>query len=88
MELPLEGLLAEGQLLPTPGSIDQHARNPDFQGGTWALVTSDESNLRRSAVRINITLPERTLAAMDAYAHQIGESRSGLISRAVVAYRG
>ena len=32
VELHLEGLIAEGQLIPTPGSIDQHARNPDFQG--------------------------------------------------------
>lgn len=88
IELHLEGLIAEGQLIPAPGSIDQHAANPDFKGGTWALVAIDESNLRVQSVRINITLPERTLAAMDSYASKIGETRSGLISHAVVAYMG
>jgi metal-responsive CopG/Arc/MetJ family transcriptional regulator len=35
---------------------------------------------------VNITLPERLLAVMDQYAAQHGETRSGLIAQAAMAY--
>ncbi|HHH43109.1 MAG TPA: ribbon-helix-helix protein, CopG family, partial [Gammaproteobacteria bacterium] len=68
--------------------IEHHQRNPDFAEGTWALVTVDLSRLASKAKRINITLPERVLALVDEQARRDGESRSGLLARAVLDYIG
>ena len=38
--------------------------------------------------RINITLPERVLDAVDRYARKEGQTRSGLLVRAVTHYIG
>jgi len=88
IELHLEGLIDEGQPIPAPGSIESHQSNPDYRDGTWALVPVDESSLRVKVVRINITLPERVLDAVDQYAHRTGESRSVVFSQAAAALIG
>jgi metal-responsive CopG/Arc/MetJ family transcriptional regulator len=48
----------------------------------------DLSKLASKAKRINITLPERVLALVDEQAKREGESRSGLLARAVLDYIG
>ena len=60
----------------------------EFASGTWALVTVDLSKLASKAKWINITLPERVLALVDEQAKREGESRSGLLARAVLDYIG
>ena len=86
IELHLEGLIEEGMPIPDPGSIEQHAREADFAGGVWAVVDVDASNLRVHAQRVNISLPERVLDAVDRYAKAHDETRSGLLARAAVHY--
>ena len=54
----------------------------------WAFVSVDQSTLRVAAKRINITLPERVLDAIDRFADANGESRSGLLARAATEYIG
>ncbi len=88
IELHLEGLIAEGLAVPNPSGIERHKSNRDFAGGVWALVSVNDSQLRMNAKRLSITVPERVLDAMDQHAAKIGESRSGLIVRAVVEYMG
>jgi metal-responsive CopG/Arc/MetJ family transcriptional regulator len=39
-------------------------------------------------VRINITVPERVLDAVDRYAKSVGQTRSGLLVDAVTTYMG
>ena len=60
----------------------------EFASGTWALVTVDLSKLASKAKRINITPPERMLALVDEQAKRAGETRSGLLARAVLDYIG
>ena len=55
-------------------------------GSIWAAVTVDESNLRVHAKRVNITLPQRVLDAVDRFAKAQGQTRSGLLARAAVRY--
>lgn len=86
IELHLEGLIEEGQPIPTPEPIDAHQANRDYRGGMWAVVTIDSATLRVRAKRINVTLPERVLEAADRFAEQAGETRSGLLARAVSEY--
>jgi predicted RNase H-like HicB family nuclease len=88
IECHLEGLLFDGDAIPEAQSVELHRKNRDFASGTWALVTVDLSKLASKAKRINITLPERVLALVDEQAKREGESRSGLLARAVLDYIG
>ena len=88
IECHLEGILFDGEAIPEARSIELHRKKKDFVGGTWALVSVDLSKLASKAKRINITLPERVLALVDEQAKREGESRSGLLARAVLDYIG
>ncbi len=86
IECHLEGLLADGEPIPPPQAIEYHQSNPDYQEGIWALVAIDISKLSGKTRRVNITLPERVLSLIDSYAEGRGESRSGLITQAMIEY--
>ncbi len=86
IECHLEGLLLDGEPAPVPRPLDFHQSNPDYAGGVWAVVTIDLGNLSGKTRRVNVTLPERILALMDKYAVEHGETRSGLIAEAALAY--
>ena len=88
IELHLEGLVEDGLPIPQPGRIEQHQSNSEYRGGMWAVVTIHESSLRVRAKRINITIPERVLDAVDRYASEHGRTRSGLLAEAVTTYIG
>ena len=88
IECHLEGLLFDGDAIPEAQPVETHRKDKDFSGGTWALVNVDLSRLASKAKRINITLPERVLALVDEQAKREGESRSGLLARAVLEYIG
>ena len=80
----LEGLIIDGEPVPTASDIDTHATNPDYAGGVWALVDVDLSQLGDRARRVNITMPERVLAMVDSAARAAGKSRSGFLADAAV----
>lgn len=86
IELYLEYLTVEGPSIPAPSSLEVHKKNADYNGGTWALVAIDLSKLQVKAKRINITMPERVLDAVDRYARKVGETRSGVLVQAVTQY--
>jgi len=86
IETHLEGMLLDGESIPSPKSIDDHQNNPDYAEGIWALVTVDITKLSGKTRRINITLPERVLNVMDKYAADHGGTRSGLIAEAAIEY--
>ena len=88
IELHLEGLIEEGETIPRPGRIDDHKHKREYAGGTWGLVTVDQSTLRVKAQKVTITMPERVLDAVDRYADDHGETRSGLLVQAVTEYIG
>jgi hypothetical protein len=79
-------MLIDGEPLPLPKPLAEHQQNPDYADGVWALVTVDLSRISGKSKRVNITLPERLLTVMDQYAAQHGETRSGLIAQAAMAY--
>jgi predicted RNase H-like HicB family nuclease len=88
IECHLEGLLLDGDEIPQAQPVEVHLKNRNFAGGTWALVSVDLSKLRSKTKRINITVPERVLALVDEQARREGETRSGLLARAVMEYIG
>ena len=83
--LHLEGLLDDQKPIPKPSALaDYLQRKRAFKRWTWAVVDVDLSELGDKAARINITLPQRILRAVDAHARRSGETRSGFLARAAL----
>lgn len=76
----IETVLDDGGDIPKPGSVSAHRENPEFAGWIWALAEVDQALLEDHTERVNITLPRRVLARLDAKARAAGESRSGFIA--------
>ena len=86
IELHIEGLIEEGMPVPDPTTIDRLQKKADYAGGIWAVVEIDPANLRTFSKRVNITLPQRILESIDRFAAKHGETRSGLLMKAVTNY--
>ena len=86
IELHLEGLIEDGQVIPKPGRIEDYKGKREFKSGIWAVVSISPSSLRVEAKRINITMPQRILDAVDRFAEVENETRSGLLTKAATAY--
>ena len=82
----IETLLMDGQQVPQQRPISVHQTNPDFADGIWALVDVDLAKLSGKTIRVNITMPARVLAIVDEAATRTGDSRSGLLTRAVLQH--
>jgi predicted RNase H-like HicB family nuclease len=82
IDLHLEGITEGGGDVPAPHLVGEHQANPDFEGGTWALVEIDTSKYDGRAEKINITIPKRILVKVDDYAKSHGMTRSGFLVQA------
>jgi predicted RNase H-like HicB family nuclease len=82
--LHLEGLLDDKRAIPEPSPLASLHRKRAYKAWTWAVVDVDLSELGDKAARINITLPQRILRAVDAHARRSGETRSGFLARAAL----
>ena len=80
----LDDAIEEGKVPPKASTLEALRQLPDFKGWTWALANVDLSKLSTKAVRVNITVPDRLLNAIDAYAERHGETRSGFLARAAM----
>jgi predicted RNase H-like HicB family nuclease len=69
-----------GEAIPNPSELDAVASEPDVVEAARVLVRADVPG---RSVRVNITLPEDLLAAVDRYAARTGHTRSGLLALAV-----
>lgn len=78
----IDAMLDMGQSIPQPSSVAAlRVEHPELVDWVWALVTVDPARLDERIERIDITLPRRVLARLDAAAHSVGETRSGYIAR-------
>jgi len=77
----LEEAVAKGEPVPPPSNIDALAKSGEFDGWIWAVVQVDPAWMDERAERINITLPRRVLALLDARASAARESRSAYIAQ-------
>ncbi|MCW8166700.1 type II toxin-antitoxin system HicB family antitoxin [Verminephrobacter aporrectodeae subsp. tuberculatae] len=80
--LHLEGVIEDGGEVPVPRPVSAHFENPDFAGGTWALAEVNTGKFDGWAEEINITIPHRVLARVDAYVKAHGLTRSGFLVQA------
>ena len=73
-------------ILPIASALERWLNDPDYEGGTWLLVDVDLSRINIKAKRVNITLPENLLFAIDRYAELHHLTRSGLLAQAAGQY--
>ena len=69
-----------GETIPAPSALDAISIDPDIAEVARVLIRADVPG---RSVRVNITLPEELLAAVDRYAAASGHSRSGLLALSV-----
>jgi predicted RNase H-like HicB family nuclease len=76
----LDATLDAGAPVPAASSLDAVRANPQFAGWIFAVVSVNPDLLDDRTERVNITLPRRVLARLDAQARAAGETRSGYIA--------
>ena len=79
LALHLAGMVEDGETLPDPTPLDRLPADPDVREVARLLVRAE---LPGRAVRVNITLEEGLLAAVDRTARARGLTRSGLLAEA------
>lgn len=87
IECHLEGLLIDNESLPVGTTIDRWIGDEEHQGGVWAFIDIDLSQISGKAKRINITMPERVLNLIDLYTkNHPTKNRSSFLADAALSY--
>jgi predicted RNase H-like HicB family nuclease len=84
LALHVRAMIDDGEAIPVPRVLDEVLRDPDSAGGVPTLVRLAPQSGK--AVRVNITLDERLLEQVDRFAKAHGDTRSGLLAKAVEAW--
>ena len=80
LALHIEGMAEDGDAIPEPSSMEEVMADRENRDAVAILVPAPVQTFR--SVRVNITLPEDTLRAIDAHAEAAGFTRSGFLARA------
>ncbi len=83
LALHIDGMADDGAVIPEPSTIETVMAEPENRDGVAVLVAAPED--RAKTVRVNITLSEDALRAIDAHAEREGFTRSGFIVHAAKA---
>jgi predicted RNase H-like HicB family nuclease len=75
----IEGMIEDGEQIPAPSSLDEIMKVRENREAVAFLV---DAKIAERAIRINVSIPEKELRAIDAYAQTRGLSRSGLFLKA------
>lgn len=86
IECHVEGILLDDEHLPLGKAVENYVNELDYQGGIWALVDVDLSKLGGETQRINISIAERILGKVDAFAKNTHKTRSKLLADAALEY--
>lgn len=79
LALHLRGMIEDGTAIPDPTPLEQVERDPEVEEFARILVRAE---LPGRAVRVNISIEEGLLAAVDATASQQGKNRSAFLADA------
>jgi len=85
IELWIETAIDAGQNVPKPSSIAELQKKKEFKGWVWAIVEINPALLSDEIERVNITLPKRVLARLDAKAKVAGANRSAFIAHLAIS---
>jgi predicted RNase H-like HicB family nuclease len=78
LQFHIEGMLEEGLPIPPPSALDAIMADPDNAEAIPFPVAVP--GRRPKAVRVNVTIPEPDLEAIDAHAKRIGLTRSAFLA--------
>ena len=81
----IETALDAGEDIPKPSSITDLQKKKEFKGYIWAIAEIDPALLSDDIERVNISLPKRVLARLDAKAKSAGENRSAFIAHMAIS---
>ena len=76
----IEGLVADGEAIPEPSSLQAVMADPENLDGV-AILVAVKTEAPKS-VRVNVTLPADVLEQIDRYAEDHGFTRSGFLAQA------
>jgi predicted RNase H-like HicB family nuclease len=79
--LHIEGMIEDGEVVPKPSSLDKIVKSKDYADAVAVMVVKVPA-ITDASVRINITLPQKTLASIDRKAAEKGMSRSSFLAKA------
>jgi predicted RNase H-like HicB family nuclease len=79
--LHLEGMIEDGEALPEPSPLETIVKSKDYKDAVAMMVVKAPA-VAEATVRVNITLPETTLAQIDRKAAAKGMSRSSFLAKA------
>ena len=85
IELWIETALDAGEDIPKPSPITNLQKRKEFKGYIWAIAEIDPALLSDDIERVNISLPKRVLARLDAKAKSAGENRSAFIAHMAIS---
>ena len=85
IELWIEAALDAGEDIPKPSPITELQKKKEFKGYIWAIAEIDPALLSDDIERVNISLPKRVLARLDAKAKSAGENRSAFIAHMAIS---
>ena len=77
----VEGMLEDGEARPEPSPLDVIVKLKDYKDAFEVMVVK-APDTPGATVRVNITLPEKTLAQIDRKAAEKGMSRSSFLAKA------
>ena len=80
LQAHLDLTVEHGEIIPEPSELDAIVAEAGVVEAARVLVRAEVPG---RSVRVNITLPEELLAAVDRYAARSGYTRSGLLAQAV-----
>lgn len=80
----IDTALDAGRAIPRPSSVQACLAKGEFSGWMVAFTEVDPALLDDTIERVNITLPKRVLARLDAKAKDAGENRSSYIAKMAV----
>ena len=75
----IDAALDANEAIPAPSPLDILREDPRFAGWSFGVVNVGEDILDNEPARVNVSLPRRVLARLDAQAKAAGKTRSGYI---------
>jgi predicted RNase H-like HicB family nuclease len=86
LDFHVAGMVEDGEALPMLRSIEELRRDRDFRkDAKGAVIVAVPVELPGKAMRINISMDERLLSAIDREAEALGETRSAFLANAARA---
>lgn len=79
LALHIEGMVEDNEVVPPPSPLDEIMK---VRENTDAVAFLVDAKIAERAIRINVSIPERELKVIDAYAQTHGLTRSGLFLKA------